>query len=82
MMNHRWAAPNTLVIEFFPTNFLKYAQWEEASLLDQNYGAVVVEPAHGTDMVIIPQDVTRLLHENLGKVRQDSIRDVYSWESE
>jgi capsular polysaccharide biosynthesis protein len=82
MMNHRWAAPNTLVIEFLPTNFLNYAQWEEASLLNQNYAAVVVEPAHGTDMVIDPEDVTRLLTENLGKVRRESIRDVYSWEAE
>jgi hypothetical protein len=82
MMNHRWAAPNTLVIEFFPTNFLNYAQWEEASLINQNYAAVVVEPAHGTDMVIDPEHVTRMLTENLGKVRRESIRDVYSWESE
>jgi hypothetical protein len=82
MMNHRWAAPNTLVIDFFPTNFLNYAQWEETSMLNQNYAAVVVEPAYGTDMVIDPEHVTRLLTENLGKVRRESIRDVYSWGSE
>lgn len=82
MMNHRWAAPDTLVIEFFPTNFLYYGHWEETSLLNQTYAAVVVEPSQGTDMVINHEHITRLLHENLGKVRQDSIRDVYSWESE
>ena len=35
MMNHRWAALDTLVIEFFPTNLLYYGHWEETCLLNQ-----------------------------------------------
>jgi hypothetical protein len=79
MMNHRFGAPDTLVIEFFPTNWMNFAHWEESSMLNQTYAAIVVEPTEGTDIEIDPENVAQLLRDNLGKVRQESIHNAYPW---
>ncbi len=68
MHHHRWAARGTLVIEMMPTTFTSVAIYEEASVLSQTYAVLVVEPSSpgGRDMIIDPEDVTKLLREHLG----------------
>ncbi|KAK0469350.1 uncharacterized protein EV420DRAFT_25662 [Desarmillaria tabescens] len=68
MYHHRWAARGTLVIEMMPTTFTSMEIYEEAPVLSQTYAALVVEPSSpgGRDMIINPEDVTKLLREHLG----------------
>ncbi|KAK0466925.1 uncharacterized protein EV420DRAFT_1260273 [Desarmillaria tabescens] len=68
MHHHRWAARGTLVVEMMPTTFTSMAIYEEASVLSQTYAVLVVEPSElkGTDMVIDPGHVLRILREHLG----------------
>ncbi|KAK0491801.1 hypothetical protein EDD18DRAFT_1334635 [Armillaria luteobubalina] len=68
MHHHRWAARGTLVIEMMPTTFTSMAIYEEVSVLSQTYAALVVEPSSpgGRDMIVDPEDVTKLLREHLG----------------
>ncbi|KAK0479540.1 hypothetical protein IW261DRAFT_1336675 [Armillaria novae-zelandiae] len=68
MHHHRWAARGTLVIEMMPTTFTSMAIYEEVSVLSQTYAALVVEPSSpgGWDMIVDPEDVTKLLREHLG----------------
>ncbi|KAJ7509432.1 hypothetical protein B0H11DRAFT_2421332 [Mycena galericulata] len=81
MINHRWAAKGTLVIEMMPTTRPAMMIFEEASVLSQNYAAIVVEPTTpvGTDMKIDVQDVLSLLKEHLGVTGEDPLRQSYYW---
>ncbi|KAJ7752477.1 hypothetical protein DFH07DRAFT_825484 [Mycena maculata] len=84
MINHRWAAKGTLVIEFMPTTRTAMMIFEEAGVLSQNYAAILVEPTEpaGTDMEIDVRDVVSLLGEHLGVVGQDPLRKSYYWRAE
>ncbi|GAA5907870.1 hypothetical protein JCM6882_004578 [Rhodosporidiobolus microsporus] len=94
IMNHRWAPRDTLVLEFLPTAYSSVANWEDASLLSQQYAAIVVPPAPldrlalpgrrtGTDMVVEPGEVVALLGEFLEKRDEerleDPLRRFYPW---
>ena len=83
MMNHRFAGPGTFVLEFIPTSWFLFENWEEASLMDQTYATMVVESEGGEhDMVIDPETVGRLLSEHLGKEREDKLEMTYGWVKE
>ncbi|KAJ7487855.1 hypothetical protein FB451DRAFT_957616, partial [Mycena latifolia] len=81
MINHRWAAKGTLIIEMMPTTRPAMMIFEEASVLSQNYAAIVVDPTEpaGTDMEIDVQDVLTLLRQHLGVVGEDPLRKSYHW---
>lgn len=84
IMNHRFAGPGTLVLEFLPTSRIEYINFEEASMLNQTYAAVVVEPVPGSrdDMVVDPADVTHILDKYLGTSRKESVILSYQWDRE
>lgn len=68
-----------------PTTFTSLAIYEEASVLSQQYAAMVVEPSRegGKDMVIEVEDVRSLLKEHLGKgeTAEDPLRKYYPWKA-
>ncbi|WVF72520.1 hypothetical protein IAT40_007337 [Kwoniella sp. CBS 6097] len=84
LMNHRFAGPGTLLLEFLPTSRMETINYEEASMLNQTYAAIVVEPSQGTrdDMEINPEDVRTILDRNLGKQRIDNIQLGLSCDNE
>lgn len=84
LMNHRFTGPETLLLEFLPTSRLSYLNFEETSILNQTYAAVVVEPVEGTpdDLVIDPADVVGLLETYLGKPREEKMVLGYQWDRE
>lgn len=84
IMNHRFTGPGTLVLEFLPTSRLEYINFEEASMLNQTYAAVVVDPAEGSkdDMVIDVSDVTTILEQHLGQPRSEGVVLSYQWSKE
>ncbi|KAJ6590699.1 hypothetical protein DFH09DRAFT_1026851 [Mycena vulgaris] len=81
MINHRWAAKGTLIIEMMPTTRTAMMIYEEASVLSQTYAAIIVEPTEpsGTDMEIDVQDVLSLLGRHLGMIGEDPLRKSYHW---
>jgi hypothetical protein len=66
-----------------PTTRSAVMIYEEASVLSQNYAAIVVEPKDpsGTDMEIDVEDVISLLREHLGVVGEDPLRKSYHWQA-
>ncbi|KAJ7092309.1 hypothetical protein B0H15DRAFT_777465 [Mycena belliarum] len=83
MINHRWANPDILVIEFMPTTRIAVMIYEEASLLSQTYAALVVEPTvqGGLDMEIDVEDVRGLMRAHLGVVGSSPLRKSYPWQA-
>ncbi|KAJ6558643.1 hypothetical protein B0H10DRAFT_1967288 [Mycena sp. CBHHK59/15] len=81
MINHRWAAKGTLVVEMMPTTRIAMMIFEEASVLSQTYAAIIVEPTlpAGTDMEVDPEDVIALLREHLGEMGEEPLRKSYYW---
>lgn len=82
LMNHRFAGPDTLVLEFLPTTRMEMINFEETSLLNQTY-AVIVTPGVGSkhDMTVDVGDVVKLLSERLGKPGR-SVLMPYQWVKE
>ncbi|KAJ7477971.1 hypothetical protein B0H11DRAFT_2028904 [Mycena galericulata] len=78
MMNHRWAARGTLVVEMMPSTNVPMMIFEEASVLSQKYAAIVAEPV-GADMVVDVEDILSLLRAYLGVVEEDPLRKSYHW---
>jgi capsular polysaccharide biosynthesis protein len=68
LMNHRFAGPNVLVLEFLPTSRIEWINWEEVSVLNQTYAAIITEPIPDTkdDMIIEPSQVVDLLSRHIG----------------
>lgn len=82
LMNHRFAGPDTLVLEFLPTTRMEVINFEETGMLNQTY-AVVVTPGIGAshDMEVDVADVVKLLSERLGKPGR-SVLMPYQWVKE
>ncbi|KAK7001820.1 hypothetical protein R3P38DRAFT_3044665 [Favolaschia claudopus] len=83
MINHRWARPQTLVLEFMPTTRIATMIYEEAAILSQTYATLMIEPTSpgGTDMLVDVDDVVSLLDKHLGVVGEDPLRKSYFWRS-
>lgn len=81
LLPHTRAAKGTLVIEMMPTTFTSLMVFEEASVLSQNYAAIVVPPTlpTGTNMRIDVGDVLALLRTHLGVKGDDPLRRSYPW---
>ncbi|CAK9781135.1 unnamed protein product [Cutaneotrichosporon oleaginosum] len=84
LINHRFAGPGTMVLGFLPTTHMSYLNYEETSMLNQTYAAIVVDPAGQSvdDMMIDPADVTVLLNAHLGKPRRENLVLSYQWDRE
>lgn len=84
LMNHRFAGPGTMILEFLPTSRMSYLNYEETSMLNQTYAAIVVEPAMGSmdDMLVMPADVVALLDGHLGRPRVENVVLSYQWDRE
>jgi len=84
LMNHRFAGPNVLMVEFMPASRLAWINYEEVSMLNQTY-AVVIAPTVGEDgkhnMVVPPDQVVLLLSEHLGKESRPP-GTSYDWDQE
>lgn len=82
LMNHRFAGPDTLVLEFLPTTRMEVINFEETSMLNQTYAAIV-SPGIGAshDMEVDAADVVKLLSERLGKPGK-SVLMPYQWVKE
>lgn len=82
LMNHRFAGPDTLVLEFLPTTRMEVINFEETSMLNQTY-AVIVTPGIGAthDVEVDAGDVVKLLSEKLGKPGK-SVLMPYQWVKE
>ncbi|KAJ7603578.1 hypothetical protein FB45DRAFT_995127 [Roridomyces roridus] len=81
MINHRWAAKGTFVLEMLPTTRVSMMIFEEASVLSQTYAAIVVPPTQpeDTDMEVDVRDVVELLQKHLGIPGEDPLRRGYHW---
>lgn len=82
LMNHRFAGPGTLVLEFLPTSRLEWLNFEEASLLRQTYATIIVDPVAGNtgDMVVNPDDVVEMLARHLGVAPRETVAQSYPWD--
>lgn len=81
LMNQRFMAHRTSVVEFISSTWTCLENFEEAGVMDQHYGAVVEEPygGEGTDMEVDPQDAVDLLVRGLDS-QGSGLRQVYPWQ--
>lgn len=65
--NHRWALPDTLLIEFVPKERFHIMFWEEAEILGQNYWPLVINSSKRTmhNMNVPIQSVLTILENQM-----------------
>jgi capsular polysaccharide biosynthesis protein len=84
LYHHRFAGPDTLVLEFQPETVHEAMFWEEAPLLSQVYRPMSFPVADGqTDFDVGIEAVIEVLAERLGRrdERGASVTDAYQWTS-
>ncbi|EJD46978.1 hypothetical protein AURDEDRAFT_164040 [Auricularia subglabra TFB-10046 SS5] len=81
LFNHRWAGPDTLLLEMMPTTFTSLMFWEEASVLGQTYATTILQPAGGSNFNADIHAVLEILLAHLGKPdsRGPSVDKMYRW---
>lgn len=84
IMNHRFAGPETLVLEFFPSTRIEWLNYEEATILGQTYAVVIGDKIDDTqdDFNVDPQLVVSILRDHLGVKRNESVQLGHAWAME
>lgn len=83
--NHFWAAEDTLLIEFMPTSRPDFAFYEAASMRDQPYAVLMIDPVDDQhNMEVDVPAVLEILSERLDQPLEMSerLRVAYDWEAE